>query len=142
MADVLAFPPRDQDKVVWRCNCGCLSFALRDDGEAECAQCGDVVTGQQGEWRSKLPDVESKPQELGAGDVTVTDLNSSPASMRRTLGRADPHATAAVIIIQAGGEVSTWGVDIETQEQSAWFDRRVEVAKSMLTKRHADVARR
>jgi hypothetical protein len=134
MAEVVAFPKRDQDKVVWRCNCGCMSFTLRADGEAECAHCGGLVTGDCGDWRAALPVPPLSPPEPSAGDLTVAEMETSAASLRRALRHADADTTAMVIIVQRDGGVSTWGANIETAEQAEWFDRRAETAKKMLTK--------
>jgi hypothetical protein len=133
MAEVIAFPARNEDKIVWRCGCGCISFFLLADGGAECCRCGCVQSGEDGSWRERLPETPQRVEMQPPDDITVTDLNSSAAGLRRTLERAQIGATAIVVIIQDDGGVSTWGA-IENVEQSDWFDRRIETAKRMLTK--------
>lgn len=134
MADVLAFPRIDEDRVIWRCNCGCISFELRGDGGAACVQCGSLVDGADGDWRAQLPDVPVTPKEMDTDSVKVTDLNGSPQALARALSKANVDETSAVLILQNDGAVTVWGA-IETDEQSEWFDRRVAVAKDMLTKK-------
>ena len=135
VADIVAFERRPPDTVVWRCNCGCISFELRANGDAVCVQCQHTVIGADGAWREKLPDVVRPVDPVGDDDVTITDLNSSAAALRRSLGKANADETAVLIIIQQDGAVTTWGSAIEDQAQSEWFDRRVETAKQMLTKK-------
>ena len=85
MGDIVTLPTREAENIVWRCNCGCISFELRPDGDAVCVQCEHPVSGMDGAWRQKLPDQPAKPEPVGAGDVTVTDLNSSGAALRRAI---------------------------------------------------------
>lgn len=134
VADIVQFLPKVPDNVVWRCNCGCISFELRADGNAVCAQCLKPVTGMDGSWREKLPELLKPVEPADAKDVTITDLNSSAAALRRVLGRADPERTAMLIIIQQDGAVTSWGESIEGEARAEWFDRRVQTAKQMLTK--------
>jgi hypothetical protein len=133
MADIVAFPRPDDERVIWRCNCGCISFELRGNGDAVCLQCGVSVTGDVGDWRSQLPAAPDRPKEVEIDTVKVTDLNSSAAALRRVLGKADADRTAAVILLHHDGGVTTWGV-LETEEQADWFDRRIATAKAMLVK--------
>lgn len=134
MADVLAFPGGPQNPMVWRCNCGCISFELRADGDAICCQCETPVVGLDGEWREKLPMPPVQPEPLDDMDVTITDLVSSGAALRRTLGKANEDSTALVIVIQQDGGITTWGKDLDGQHELDWFDRRIATAKQMLTK--------
>lgn len=133
---VVAFPKRDQDKVVWRCNCGCMSFLARADGELECCHCQMVVTGDIGEWRSRLPQTPDKTEEPDSGDQTVTDLGSSSAALRRALDKADADNTAAVIVLQKDGAITAWG-DVEPGEQAEWLDRRIADARQLLVGQEA-----
>lgn len=137
MGDVVSLAPKVPDNVVWRCNCGCISFELRADGDAVCVHCEHPVAGIDGVWREKLPEPVAPIEAVGDHDLTVTDFNSSAPALRRALGRADADKTAMVIVIQQDGTVTTWGDTIEGEAQEAWFDRRVETAKTMLTKREA-----
>lgn len=133
MTNVISLPPRNQDKVVWRCGCGCITHFLRADGEMECAQCGVLAEGDTGEWRVNLPDTPAKPRETETGDVKVTDLNSSDAAIRRVLKNADTSTMVALVVLHDDGALSVWGEDLDTDERRDWFDRRIADAKAMLT---------
>lgn len=134
MADVLRFERKAPETVVWRCNCGCISFELRANGDAVCVQCQQPVTGADGSWRDNLPTPELPVEPVDGKDVTITDLNSSSAALRRTLDRANSETTAILIVIKQDGAVTVWGESIGGDAQSEWFDRRIQTAKEMLTK--------
>lgn len=138
VADIVQFAPKAPEELVWRCSCGCISFELRADGDAICVQCETAVTGADGSWRAKLPEPVTPVEPLGDGDVTITDLNSSGAALRRIINRIDADKTALVIVIQQDGTVSTWGESIEGEAQSAWFDRRLDTVKQMMVKEGRD----
>lgn len=138
VADIVQFAPKAPDELVWRCSCGCISFELRADGGAVCVQCEAEVVGADGSWRRKLPDPVMPVEPLGDAGVTITDLNSSAAALRRIISRIDADTTALVIVIQQDGTVSTWGESIEGEAQSAWFDRRLDTAKQMMVKEGRD----
>lgn len=127
---VVAFPRQGLDRIIWRCPCGCTSFALRADGVAECANCERAMNGL-GEWRERLPE---PPQTVhaSAGDLTVTKMSETGANMDRVLKKAHHDVTAAVIVLQSNGEVSTWGVPMSAA-QLDWFDGRIAAARKMLT---------
>lgn len=132
---VLAFPPRPPEgKIVWRCSCGCLSFTLLARGEAVCQMCGALARGPVGDWRKELPEPSGDVPPPGLGDRTVTKLDSSYAALRRTLNKASADRTAAVIVLQDNGDVGTWG-RMDTDEESAWLDHRLAVAREMLTRK-------
>lgn len=132
MAEIVHFPPKVPDTVVWRCSCGCISFELRANGDAVCVQCEHPIMGADGTWREKLPAPVLPFDPVADTDVTITDLNSSGAALRRVLGKASPDTTAMVILLQQDGAVTTWGEGIGGDAQAEWFDRRIQTAKQML----------
>jgi hypothetical protein len=124
----------DREQIIWRCVCGCTSFVALASGDLECCNCRIHPSGPDGSWRSPLPDVPDNPPSLEGDDITVASLHTSDAALRRNLGKATTTETAFVIIAQRTGAVSTWGEALEGEEQLAWFDRRMAVAKGMLSK--------
>ncbi|PRD42116.1 hypothetical protein C5748_18375 [Phyllobacterium phragmitis] len=133
MSNVVSFPAKDTDRVVWRCNCGCLTHFVRADYELECAQCGNLSTSISGEWRKNVPDVPAVVADVEARDIKVTDLNSSEAAIRRVLLKADPDTLAVLVTLHKDGTMSVWGIDLDTPEEQAWFDAQMAAAKAMLT---------
>ncbi|CAN0653111.1 conserved protein of unknown function [Nitratireductor aquimarinus] len=133
MSNIVSFPSRDQDQVVWRCNCGCLTNFLRADGGLECAQCGELASADYGEWRKRFPDTPASPKEQGAGDIKVTDLNSPKQAVKRALLNADCDTLAALVLLHSDGAMTVWGEHLDTDERAEWFDRRMADAKALLT---------
>lgn len=134
MSNVVFFPPRQPETVVWRCECGCITHFVRGDDQIECAKCGAVADGDSGSWRRNLPDVPVSAPETQDGDVKITDLNSPEAAFKRTLRKADPDKAFALIVVNRDGSLTVWGGDLETEAQRAWFDRKMAEAKALLTK--------
>lgn len=134
MGNVVSLPRRDADRIVWRCDCGCMTFFVRADDELECAQCSVLTRGETGEWRKNLPDVPAKVDETETGDVKVTDLNSASAAIKRVLRKADPDKMFALVVVNRDGSLSVWGGDLVTDDQREWFDRQMASAKALLNK--------
>lgn len=126
-------PAPSQDRVVWRCNCGCLTFFIRADQEVECAQCG-VIAEDCGSWRARSPD-EPADEVTGveADDVTVTDLNSPAFAIRRVVKKIDHANLSALVVINSDGSLSAWG-DAEGAEQSEWLRSRLMAAHNLLSR--------
>lgn len=129
--EVVAFPRQCLDRMIWRCPCGCISFSLRADGVAECANCNRVMDGL-GEWRERLPEPTANAPAPSGDDVVVTKMSETGASLSRVLAKASHEGTAAVILLQIDGMVSTWGVPMSA-DQLEWFDGRIASARKMLT---------
>lgn len=110
-----------------------MTHYVRANAAIECAQCGRIATGVDDGWRLNLPATPAAPVEPEDGGLKVTDFNHSGAALRRVLDKADADKTSVVIVLQSDGAVSAWGC-IDGDDQSDWFDRRIGMAKSMLTK--------
>jgi hypothetical protein len=134
MSNIVTLPRRDADKIVWRCDCGCLTHFIRADDEVECAQCGTLANGSGGEWRRNLPDVPAIIGEVESGDVQVTDLNSADAAIKRVLRKVDADQMFALIVVNTDGSLSVWGRTLKTDDQRDWFDRKMADAKAFLSR--------
>lgn len=135
MGNVIDFQPAFKDSdYVWRCDCGCLSFTLRADFVAVCLHCDAIAESEQGSWRTELPAPTGLVEPSEPGDFRITELGSSGAALKRTLGRANSEETAFVIVVQSDGAVSTWGETLDSIEHREWFDRRIAQARQMLMK--------
>lgn len=131
---VVAFPSRQPDVLVWRCECGCLTQYVRSDGSLECPGCKGIAVGAGGEWRSHLPEVPAAPVETDPGDVVVTDIGDASIAIKRTLKKADPDKMVALVVVHDDGRLSVWGQDFDTSEQKAWLERKFAEAVSLLSK--------
>lgn len=133
-----AEPSHEQD-FIWRCNCGCATYFLHADGEAECAVCETRHTSDAcGEWRKPLPDTpedaESFGDEVSEGLMYVTDMHSTDAAIQRVAKLANKRDTAALILIQKDGNIKVWRHDAEGEKQVSWLKRRMkDAAKLVLT---------
>lgn len=124
-------PPVDNDRVVWRCNCGCLTFFVRADQEIECAQCG-TISADAGSWRARSPEEPvGEVGEVEPDDVTVTDLGDPAHAIRRVLKKVEPDNVAALIVINNDGSLSTWG-ETDGKAQAGWMRRRVASALKLI----------
>lgn len=119
------------DRVVWRCNCGCLTFFVRADQEIECAQCGSIAA-DCGEWRAREPEQPAADvPPVGADDVTVTDLGAAEHAIRRVMKKIDHANIAGLIVINSDGSLSAWG-SVETPAESRWMRSRVSAALKLM----------
>lgn len=126
-------PDPSHDRVVWRCNCGCLTFFIRADAEVECAQCG-VISEDCGSWRARSPDEhEGEVPGVEPNDVTVTDLNSPELAIRRVVRKIEHANLAALVVINSDGSLSAWG-DAEGAAQSDWLMSRLLAAHNLLSR--------
>lgn len=134
--NIIQFRKRDDpqsDRVVWRCNCGCLTFFVRADQEIECAQCGTVAE-DCGEWRARSPEEPGgEVPETSLGDVKVTDLNSAEHAIRRVVKKIDPASVVGLVVLNGDGSISAWG-KAETDEQSDWMFQQLAVAHGLMKK--------
>lgn len=125
--DVVEFVKREP--MWWRCNCGCLTFYVRDDGELECAIC-ETVQDSDGSWRRPPKDA---PMDDGEGDDISTKVHADPAfNFRRFVDRAMAQEFNFLIGIKNNGEVSTVGELLKTRAHRGWIRRRLERARQML----------
>ena len=121
------------DRVVWRCNCGCLTFFVRADRELECAVCGTVAEGA-GEWRTREPEAPAgAAPDVSPGDVRVTDLNSPELAIRRMVKKIDVENLVSLVVLNADGSLSAWG-KAETEAQAQWILDRLLDAHALMVK--------
>jgi hypothetical protein len=117
----------------WRCDCGCNTYRLRNDGEIECAYC-EELTNSAGEWR--LPKSETAPTKAPEQSINirVVDFNAPNVALKRVLGKIDIEATCAVVVIDLDGSFSVWGApsDFSTRARRGWLRRRLEEVRRIL----------
>lgn len=119
MSEVVQFPVREPEHVVWVCNCGSTTHYHHASGEVECGSCGTYASGLTGEWRQRLPATPADPAELGGANFKVVNLNTAEVFLKRQL-KDDSEIVAAVIVRHDGG-TSTWGRDIDGDARKGWL---------------------
>lgn len=133
MSEIIQFPQKPRaDRILWRCNCGCITSYLHHDGSAECAACGETV--KLGEWRKSLPETPANPPELSPGDRIITDLNDPSIALKYMVNKADPSTMSAVVILHSDGRLRVWSEEAGTSERKAWFERRMAEATKLIVK--------
>jgi hypothetical protein len=75
------------------------------------------------------------PSDTEDGDVIVRDLNDPDIALKRILKTANSQTMFALILVHRDGRLQVWGDNLETDEQSAWFDRKMSETKALITKR-------
>jgi hypothetical protein len=104
---VVAFPGRPA--VIWVCACGCASFLIREDGEAECCACEAICqTDAEAGWYDR---VKAGPERAAEKDAPVVDVNANGSvdfARRRVAKMANDPTACIVAVVRSGGEVSLW----------------------------------
>lgn len=123
---VVDFPSKPE-VAYWRCECGCLTFYVRDDEEIECAICEKISSN--GFW--KLPEGEKREEQ--DGDLPTRSRETSDDTFERTLRFIKPEATSFVAVVLKNGKVMVWeNGEFETRPQRGWLRRKLEVIRKIL----------
>lgn len=126
MSDVVKFPTKAKEPMIWVCNCGCSSFELLSDATARCALCG--VISENGGWH--LPDTDAVWE--GEHPVREVSGNGDPEFAKRvTTKRALEDDVVLIAVLKEDGLLATW-TNVETPEQRDWVDRQLDRVKPML----------
>ena len=131
MSAVVEFPKKEKERLVWRCNCGCITFFALGDGTIECAHCEIASSDFAGSWRVSLPEPARDVPPVDR-DLKVVDMNDAKSAILRVLKRADPEILAALIVMRNDGTMSVWNDRMDTAEHRRWFDGQIDVARKMI----------
>jgi len=115
---------------IWVCSCGCSTFSLRADGEAECAACENIIDAGSGGW---FPAIKEGPERDPAADPPVNDVqgNGSVDFARQRIQQVSQgDDVAALLVVRACGTIHAWG-SFETAEQREWIMRKLDQAKGL-----------
>jgi len=129
---VVNFP--SQKPQIWICDCGCSSFTLRADGEAECCNCELVADGVGGGWMERIRNGPSRDPEADPPYADVQGNGSEEFARRRLQRLASQDDVVALAVVKEDGRVSSWSV-AETDEQIAWTQRLYGVAAELIGKK-------
>jgi len=127
MADIVNLNPETR---IWVCECGCATFHLRSDGEAECAVCDGTAAAQGQGWFDRLSGKQRDPDL----DKPVNDINGNGSvdfARRRMTKLASGDDNAIIIIVEKDGRIRTWSV-VETEEQEEWAKEQIEAALDLI----------
>ena len=133
-SNVVQFAPKakeDQDRIVWRCRCGCLTHFVRADDEIECASCGNVSV-DAGEWRRRPAVGRVEPPEVADTDVAVKDLGDADTAIRKILRDLAPGEMVGLVIVRDNGTITTWSGRTETEAQKQWLRDRLATAAGIM----------
>lgn len=114
-------------RETWTCRCGSQQHYVYSDGSLECYVCGNVT--QNGTWSkdnaARLIEDQHEARLVDSSDHATADL-ARASVLKKAKERSD---VAFVFVGYDTGGVSVWrGLEATppTDEQRAWFRRRVE----------------
>ena len=132
MAEVIPLPSTAQETYIWVCDCGCTSFELMSNDTALCALCGSprISDTPLGGWHRTDTDPDWDADRLPP--VRQIGGNGDPDFAKRvTMRRIEHSDVVAVVVLREGGGVHTWS-NLETDDQVAWVQRKLEQAVTLL----------
>ncbi|WP_212525860.1 hypothetical protein [Actibacterium sp. MT2.3-13A] len=133
MSEVVNFVP---PKVVWVCCCGCSTFELRGDGEAECANCGAFASADDGNWYDRIKGGQARDE---SADEPFKDIqgNGSVEFARARIARLAADCDAvAIVVVKDDGRLHAW-YEASSEDQVQWTVGRLDEAKGLLRFRDA-----
>ena len=121
------------DPMIWICDCGCSTFNLRDDAEAECAACDALVVGAGQGWYERIADQPKRDPNLEDPTADVQSNGSEDFARRRIASFAHDDDVFCNIVIRDDGTVHVWGRErLETRAQISWMTRKLRIARQMM----------
>ena len=128
---IIEFPM--QEPSYWVCSCGCMTHFVRQDGAAECANCGE--DGSPEGFYLDLPDGPNRePDDAGLLRLHSLHLHDgSEFAIKRFAERMKAGEFNVIIGIREDGTVgSVAPVMPDTPEQWKWLRRRLREAYELL----------
>lgn len=119
---------------VFVCDCGCSTFALLEDGEAQCANCSGFADVDTGAWFKAIESAPARAENEEPPFADVQGNGSVEFARARIANMAGDDDVKLCIIARENGAVHVWA-EAETPEQLEWCDEEIEQAKSILRKR-------
>lgn len=93
------------DRQIWVCGCDCITFEVMVTGRIECADCGTVQ--KEGAWVDRKA-LEPQRRDEVIERERVLRWNSGKSALENTLQKPTDEETAAVVVIERNGLVTTW----------------------------------
>ena len=121
----------ERPSVIWVCECGCSSFNIREDGEAECCVCSQLADADGQGWYDRTKDGHQRSDDLD-GPIEDTSGNGSMEFVRRRVAQLATDETAVLLVVaREDGSVSAWSV-AETEDQIDWVSEKLEAAMRLV----------
>ena len=130
MGDLTKF---ERPQVTWICGCGCSSFYIREDGQAECCLCGDTANADGQGWYDRTKDQPARDDGLNAPIQGITGNGSIEFVRLRVAQLATDESAVLIVVARENGSVSTWS-KAENQEQVTWVGEKLDTALSLISK--------
>lgn len=118
------------ERIIWTCNCGCATFYIHPDDNAECAGCGKFISDPEATaWKNIDPvPVPEEPERPETVRVMI-DWDSPEINLKKTQSNIAHGTTAVVVVIQQDGDFHTWvGANIDKD----WLTERMNRAAMMM----------
>ena len=125
--------PINQPRI-FVCDCGCSTFALLEDGEAQCANCASMVSGAHGTWFEAIEGAPDHPVDAEPPFQDVQGNGSVEFARARIARMASDDDVKLLVIARESGAVHVWS-EAETEEQAKWTEEQLEAAAGILRKR-------
>lgn len=120
-----------REKMIFICGCGCASFHLRKDGEAECCACDNIADANGQGWYNRTIDDPPRDPDL---DKPLNDINGNGSvefARHRISKMATNPEAALIIVIDNDGTVHAWS-KVATEEQENWATEQVNQALDLI----------
>lgn len=142
--NVIKFP--EQDEIIFICGCECSTFSIHQNGNIECANCGDIKnahTDNPGEWVKRLPDIPLSDEITRTDSATVkqTFIGSKEFALKSVLKQINEWVDTDNLVFVAAynedGEGKHWFVG-GGKDQINWLVRKLNKLISFILKGKPD----
>lgn len=127
---------QESERLVWVCECGCITGLLYADGTFACANCNNVAEASA----SFLDRVELPRIVVDRKDAyKIVDMNSSQAAYDRIMRHLTTRRNEVVgfYVMYAGGQSSNW-YDLEGDAQCDWAIAGLDEQKDYINAKFRD----
>lgn len=125
-------------KMVWVCNCGCVTGVLYASGEFVCANCDAVADASEDIKlldRSDIPRIAVERKDA----FKIVDMNTTQAAFDRIVRNLQTRRDEVVgfFVMYANGQSSNW-YDLEGDKQCDWAIAGLEDQKEYINAKFRD----
>lgn len=123
-------------KMVWVCDCGCVTGCLFETGDFVCANCNNVA----GASASFMERSESPRIAVDRKDAfKIVDMNTTQAAFQRIIRNLQTRRDEVVgfFVMYANGQSSNW-YSLEGDAQCDWAIRGLEEQKEYINAKFRD----
>lgn len=124
------------DRLVWVCNCGCITGVLYSDGEFICANCDTPADASASFMdRSESPRIAIERKDA----FKIVDMNTTQAAFNRIVRNLQTRHDEVVgfFVMYANGQSSNW-YSLEGDKQCDWAIAGLEEQKEYINAKFRD----